>query len=620
MSLIADLREIHAGMARIDSECTAYLSGICDDQQASARNLLHYLALRSHDLRDVQPLLASQGLSSLGRTESHVRDGLETVLKVLHALEGDAWKPLIDAPSISKEAGELLLAAHTDTLLGPPSSGRTVRIMVTMPGEAGSDYLLVRDLVAAGMDCMRINCAHDDAATWERMIANLTRANRELQRACRLSMDIAGPKLRTCALAEGPSVIKIKPHRDAFGTVTHPAVVGLVAAASRRAVALPVDAVLKLDGEPPADLKANDTIEFDDVRGKWRQLRVRASHDGAAVAELERTAYVVSGTALRFHTDLGTTMRCVVDVPALPESLKLSKGDTLLLTPEAEGGRLAVRDDSGRVLMPASIGITLPEVFRDVQLGEAVWFDDGKIGGVVREMAPDQITVEITQARPGGSRLAAGKGVNLPDTNLRLSALTPKDLEDLPFVARHADLIGYSFVRHAEDIHQLQDHLAALDAKRLGIILKIETRHAFAELPKLLLACMRAGRFGVMIARGDLAVECGFERMAEVQEEILWICEAAHTPVIWATQVLESLAKTGMPSRAEVSDAAMSERAECVMLNKGPFIRDAVKTLDNILRRMQSHQTKKRAMLRPLHVAHAVLSEIRQPLSICSRL
>jgi pyruvate kinase len=116
-----------------------------------------------------------------------------------------------------------------------------------------------------------------------------------------------------------------------------------------------------------------------------------------------------------------------------------------------------------------------------------------------------------------------------------------------------------------------------------------------------------------MIARGDLAVECGFERLAEVQEEILWICEAAHTPVIWATQVLESLAKTGMPSRAEVTDAAMSERAECVMLNKGPFIRDALATLDDILRRMEAHQTKKRAMLRPLEVAKVVLSELSTP-------
>ena len=218
--------------------------------------------------------------------------------------------------------------------------------------------------------------------------------------------------------------------------------------------------------------------------------------------------------------------------------------------------------------------------------------------------------VDITQARADGGRLRSGKGVNFPDTDLRIGALTPKDLEDLPFIAKHADLVGYSFVRHADDIVALQQHLATLDASRVGIVLKIETRHAFTELPKLLLACMRGGRFGVMIARGDLAVECGFERMAEVQEEILWICEAAHTPVIWATQVLESLAKTGMPSRAEVTDAAMSERAECVMLNKGPFVCDAVRTLDNILRRMQAHQAKKRAMLRPLHVARHVLDEL----------
>jgi pyruvate kinase len=108
---------------------------------------------------------------------------------------------------------------------------------------------------------------------------------------------------------------------------------------------------------------------------------------------------------------------------------------------------------------------------------------------------------------------------------------------------------------------------------------------------------------GVMIARGDLAVECGWERLAEVQEEILWIAEAAHVPVIWATQVLERLAKEGRPSRAEITDAAMGERAECVMLNKGPHVPLAVRTLDDILRRMQEHQQKKRAMLRPLRVA-----------------
>jgi pyruvate kinase len=105
---------------------------------------------------------------------------------------------------------------------------------------------------------------------------------------------------------------------------------------------------------------------------------------------------------------------------------------------------------------------------------------------------------------------------------------------------------------------------------------------------------------GVMIARGDLAVECGYERMAEVQEEILWACEAAHMPVVWATQVLETLTKTGLPSRAEITDAAMGGRAECVMLNKGPHIGEAMHALDNILRRMQEHQDKKRPLLRAL--------------------
>ena len=99
------------------------------------------------------------------------------------------------------------------------------------------------------------------------------------------------------------------------------------------------------------------------------------------------------------------------------------------------------------------------------------------------------------------------------------------------------------------------------------------------------------------------------ERLAEVQEKILWICEAAHVPVIWATQVLESLAKEGMASRAEITDAAMGHRAECVMLNKGPHVLSAVRVLDDILRRMQAHQDKKRSMLRELRLAHTLPSD-----------
>jgi pyruvate kinase len=213
----------------------------------------------------------------------------------------------------------------------------------------------------------------------------------------------------------------------------------------------------------------------------------------------------------------------------------------------------------------------------------------------------------VPTRRATGAKLRSDKGINLPDSELRLSALTAKDLTDLEFVARHADLVSLSFVNRASDLELLQKQLHRVHGEGLGIILKIETRRGFENLPELLLTALRSKCCGVMIARGDLAVECGFERLAELQEEILWICEAAHVPVIWATQVLESLAKDGIPSRAEITDAAMSERAECVMLNKGPHICEAVRALDDILRRMQTHVSKKRSMLRELKLAQRFL-------------
>jgi pyruvate kinase len=184
----------------------------------------------------------------------------------------------------------------------------------------------------------------------------------------------------------------------------------------------------------------------------------------------------------------------------------------------------------------------------------------------------------------------------------------PKDFEDLVFVAEHADLVGLSFAESPEGIEQLSAALRARTDRQIGIVLKIETRRGFERLPQLLLAAMRNYPVGVMIARGDLAVECGYERLAEIQEEMLWLCEAAHLPVIWATQVLDQLTRTGQPSRAEITDAAMSGRAECVMLNKGPHVLDAVRALGDILARMQAHQQKKRSLFRKLHV-----SELENP-------
>jgi pyruvate kinase len=295
----------------------------------------------------------------------------------------------------------------------------------------------------------------------------------------------------------------------------------------------------------------------------------------------------------------------VAGIPAGAVTLTLDVGDQLVIMRDQTPGRSATYDEHRTVLEPATIGCTIPEVFDDVRAGESIWFDDGKVGAVVEAVERTRVLVRVTHTGPAGGRLRADQGINLPESELRLGALTADDLRDLEFAARHADVIELSFANDASDVEALQAHLARLVPVPPGIVLKIETRRGFEHLPEMLLVAMRSPAVGVMIARGDLAVECGFERLAEVQEEILWICEAAHVPVIWATQVLETLAKKGMPSRAEITDAAMGHRAECVMLNKGPHVLAAVSVLDDILRRMRTHQTKKRSMLRELHLAHA---------------
>jgi pyruvate kinase len=595
-----ELSLIRTEMLGAEEQYLPGLGALPETMRPSARNLLHYLALRRHDLRPLQGQLASLGLSSLGRAESQALTNVEAVLDVVNRLNGSVVNR-----ERSVETGRTLLQSHTDALFGLAPAGRDVRIMVTMPAEAAGDFTLVRALVASGMDCMRVNCAHDSADVWTGMHRHLTRATSETGRPCRLLMDVAGPKLRTGPIEPGPAIVRWRPHRDVRGSVVTPARIWLTPREHPRPAPDPAAVVLPVRGSWIAALALGDRVKLFDARDAKRELTIIGRDADGAWAECGQTAYIMPGTSLVRETRPGDGERRahVDDLPRTVQSLEIKPGDTLILTRSLTAGRPAVRDADGRIVQPAQIGVTLPEIFDDVKPDERVWFDDGRIGGVIRTVGSERVVVDITHANTSGLKLAADKGINLPDTNLRLPALTPKDLDDLSFIATHADIVGYSFVRVADDVRALQDRLHALGRPDLPLILKIETRRAFENLPSLLLAAMQSTAAGVMIARGDLAVECGFERLAEVQEEILWMAEASHLPVIWATQVLETLAKQGIPSRAEITDAAMGERAECVMLNKGPHVLDAVRALDDILTRMQAHQRKKSAMLRQLGVA-----------------
>jgi len=610
--LLQQLNFLRSEMLSLEASGQIDSAGVHPEHRISATNLIHYLALRRHDIRQLQAQLATLGLSSLGRTEPHVIGGVHAVMNALRRLAGSNADPA-DIPEGAPEIGEgaELLEKNTEALLGPAPAGRSVRIMVTMPTEAATDYDLVRDLVLHGMDCMRINCAHDGPEAWSGMIRNLRRAEKELGKSCKVAMDLAGPKLRTGPIEPGPAVLKFRPKRDDFGRVVSPARVWLTPASQPEHAPAKADACIPVPGDWLARGKVGDRVRLTDARGAARSLTISGIDGHSRWAESKRTAYVVPGLELELQPRAKKTVpkplrrTRVGEIPPKEQALRVSVGDALVLTRSLEPGRPAKYDKKKQLISPARISVTLPEFFDGVRAGEPIAFDDGKIGGVVREVNSEKVSVEITHARPTGEKLGAEKGINVPESALCLSSLTRDDLEALEFVVKHADIVGYSFVRKEADVHELQARLAELGGENLGIILKIETREGFEQLPRLLLAAMRSRAVGVMIARGDLAIECGYQRLAEVQEEILWICEAAHMPVIWATQVLESLAKSGVPSRAEVTDAAMGERAECVMLNKGPYIVTAVRILDDILRRMQSHQEKKRSMLRKLHVASA---------------
>jgi pyruvate kinase len=441
---------------------------------SSAANLASYLAFRKADLRPLQAELPALGLSSLGRCEAHVLasvDALLASLARLAAIDGNPYPSLADF-SVGKD----VLDEWQASIFGRDPDGPHTRIMVTLPTEAADDPALIRSYIAAGADCMRINCAHDTPEVWAKMIAITRDCAKELQRDVRVAMDLGGPKVRIA----------------------------------------------------------------------------------------------------RISTDA---------------KIRLKRGDLFALT-----------DTLSEKSKLVEATLSYPELLANIKEGSEVWINDGKIGARVTEKRGNRAVFTVFSAREKGERLKPEKGVNFPGTDIPVAALTAEDIANLDFVTEHADIVGYSFVQTPEDVRSLVAEIArrCKSGPLPALMLKIETPLAVRNLPRLIVQAGGLMPVAVMIARGDLAVEIGLERLSEMQEEILWLCEAARVPVVWATQVLESLVRDGSASRAETTDAAMGQRAECVMLNKGPHLAEAVAFLDRILRRMDRHQFKKSARLAPL--------------------
>ena len=586
------LRTIHDRATALEAKYAAELSCVHPAFHEGARNLVHYLALRKSNTHGLRKSLRRLGLSSLAHAERNVLGSIQAVQTAIDRLAGNGEAD-IDALVAALQRENPTADEHRQAILGRSPEGRDVSIMVTLPTEAADNPTLVAEMLTAGMNLARINCAHDDPATWERMVDNVRQVADDAGTECRIIMDLSGPKLRTGDLRPGPRVIHIRPKRDPMGRVIAPRRIRLipddVLQRGTKVAVIPVPLACIEYAEE------GDEIRFRDTRGKKRRLTVTMKDDKGLILESFQGAYIATGTKITLkRTEVGEKLDYEVgDLPAVEQPLLLHTGDTLLIHRDDTPGEPAREDEDGSILEPAHIACQQPEAFEFLSPGEAVSLNDGKISGVIREVSEERLTVEITKAKPTGSRLRGQRGINFPDSDIRLPGLTATDKDNLVFIAKHADAVSLSFIRKPKDVEALLEELDAVSADGLGLVIKVETRKGFKSLPKVMLAAMRRYPVAVMIARGDLAVECGWDRLAELQEEILWVCEAARVPVMWATQVLEQEAKKGLPSRAEITDAAQSQRADCVMLNKGPHILAAIRTLDSILRGMQTLRFRK---------------------------
>ena len=584
------------------------ISGVHPIYTKSARNLIHYLAFRSFDIDILQGQLRDQGLPSLTNIEGHVMESLLSIKTIINHLLGEQ-RVEHGSGVVSSAKSRKILDKNAKLLFGYKSKRRRTRIMVTLPGIAADEPKYIRKLLKAGMNSARINCAHDEPSVWERMIKQLDHAKANTNKSCKVMMDLAGPKLRTGPMEVGPKVVHIRPERNDLGEVINPSKVWI----SPPDILPPTDlfdAYLPIDERLFFKIKRGSEIHFTDSRGKRCKIAIASKQGGGKWGICFDSAYVTTGTEMevRRKKKSGKEIITAGELMPLEQYLLLKTGDVLILKRDMLPGKNATYSEHGKVLEPAFVSCTLPGIFKYVKQGEPIFFDDGKIEGIIEEVKEDSLHIKITHAKTLGTKLKADKGINLPESDLHISGLTNKDREDMRFVIEHADAVNFSFVNDASDVEALQELMEDL-GKEVGMILKIETRKGFKNLPKILLQAMKSYPVGVMIARGDLAIETGWKNFASIQEEILRICEAAHIPDIWATQVLESMAKKGVPSRAEITDASMAQRAECVMLNKGLYIEKAVRLLDRILVKMQRYQKKKITVLPKLSEGEKLLLE-----------
>jgi pyruvate kinase len=563
------------------------LSIEANSDNKSIRNLEHYLELRKYNLTKLQDNLARLGLSSLGRSQPNIMDTLTQLISVI-SMALNKYIPQEASYLTFDEAYNIM--NNRCNIFGKFDK---TSIMLTLP--SNTDRELVYNIADAGVDIFRINTAHDTKDVWLEMAEYIRDYNISRGAKKKIYVDLAGPKIRTGRFRKLPEAFEIgEKNRE-------------------------VDVIITKDGDTlpetetqPATISVNkeffkkcrdrdlDYIEIIDMNNKKRFLKVVQKNKNSIMCKLSKKVMISEETIVKIYTNKKIYETNISNLYRVPEEIKVFKDDIVFITSDdIEGGNYYQYNEDIIPIIPC----TNKDALKFVDINQRMFIDDGKIELMVIDKIIDTsgngVIARVVLAREKGSIIREEKGINFPDSDIILPAITDDDRGHFDEIVDIVDIIGLSFAQTADDINILKNLIGDRD---MGIVAKIETKTALKNLPAILKALLTHKNSGIMIARGDLAIETGFENLAYIQEMLLDMCEAAHIPVIFATQVLENQMKTNVPSRAEITDAAFSGRADCVMLNKGSFAVDTIKKLEYILEHTHQIFKKNRLLLTPWEI------------------
>ncbi len=571
----------------------------------SLLNFKQYLTLRSKDRTKLQETLSLLSLSSLGRSYAHVAGSIDTLYDQicsslcrdeLSAEEMASFHHLTipEAIGLSFKNSKALFGGKVSKKLSKQSTA----IMLTLPSHSVDNKgELIHNLADSGINVFRINTAHDSQAIWKAMADVIATINeqREENNKIKIFADLAGPKIRTGKIRrlDLPVVIgsnKYEKDVHIFSGKMITTRAETIDPQTRKKIPARIAVGKKFFKK----LHKESSFRVVDSNKKKALITISEIHDGYITGVINKRVYLNESAKLRHNHHQGS----ILNIEKQIDPIRLFKGDLLVITERDMEGRSVLFDENKNVLKSALISCSFHGIISYIKIGAQVFIDDGKIGLKVIDKSDHSIICKVTFAKVNGKLLKEEKGINFPDTYIKTAALTKRDRENMLAVIGFADHLSISFCQNAKDVRDLQKLLTQNGCDDIGIIAKIETKQAIANMPEILEQLLACKKSGVMIARGDLAIEVGFKNMGSIQEALLDICSAAHMPVIWATQVLENQMKTNLPSRAEVTDAAMGGRAECVMLNKGAFATDTIGILKHILHDMHSIFKKNRQLLK----------------------